>query len=96
MKWRRAKGVLTRDEGIKTGTHTQNWKGAGTKVALCSDLIMGGDFSGYSRISRFRYLSESNQNGVEMHFECDFSHFRIQSVNWPHPCLMDTVVGEVN
>ena len=30
------------------------------------------DFSQFSQISGFRILSESNQNGVEMHFECDF------------------------
>ena len=41
----------------------------------------GGDFSGYSWISGFRCLSESIKNGVEIHFEHDFtfqdSHFNI-------------------
>ena len=45
-------------------------------LALCH----GWDFSGYSHISGFRYLSESNKNGFEMHFESEFWHFRIQ--NW--------------
>ena len=38
------------------------------------------DFSGYSRISGFRYLSKSNKNGFEMHFESEFSPIRIQTL----------------
>ena len=43
----------------------------------------GWDFSGYSRISGFRLLSENNKNGVEMHFE--FSPLRIQNLTQSHP-----------
>ena len=46
------------------------------------------DFSGYIRISGFRFLSESNKNGVEMHFECDFPSFRIQTLTQSHPCIV--------
>ena len=35
----------------------------------------GWDFSGSGQISGFKYLSESNNNGAEMHFECEFSPF---------------------
>ena len=34
-------------------------------------------FSGYRWISGFRFLSESNENGFEMHFECLFVFFFI-------------------
>ena len=33
------------------------------------------------------FFSESNKNGVEMHFECDFSLFRIQTLTQSHPLL---------
>ena len=39
----------------------------------------GWDFIGYSWIPGFRYLSESNRNVVEMHFEWEISPFRIQT-----------------
>ena len=45
----------------------------------------GWDFSGYSWILGFRYLSESNKNGFEMHFECELSPYRIQTLTWSHP-----------
>ena len=50
---------------------------------------MGG-ISGYSRISGFkiRFLSEGNKNGFEMHFECERSPFRIQTLAWSHPCIL--------
>ena len=51
------------------------------KLNQCHGL----DFSGYSQISGFRYLSERNKTGVEMHFECDFSPFRIQTLTRSHP-----------
>ena len=46
---------------------------------------MGGTFPDYSRISEFRYLSESNKNGSEMDCECEFSPFRIQPLTRFHP-----------
>ena len=39
--------------------------------------------SGYDQISGFRFLSESNENGVEVHFEGDFSPFRIHTLVCP-------------
>ena len=45
----------------------------------------GWDFSGYSWISEFGYLSESNNSGFEVHFECKFSTFRIQTLIWSCP-----------
>ena len=50
------------------------------------------DFSGYSRISRFRCLSESNENGFKVHFECEFSPFRIQMLTWSHPCFSEAII----
>ena len=41
-------------------------------------------FSRYSWISGFIYLSESNNNEFEMHFECEFSPFRLQILTWFH------------
>ena len=55
-------------------------------VQKTADFILtvhGWDLSGYSRISGFRYLSESNKTGFEMHFEYEF---RIQTLTWSHPC----------
>ena len=52
-------------------------------VNLCKQ--QGWDFSGYSRSSGFRFLLESNKNGFEMHFDGDFSPFRIQTLAWSHP-----------
>ena len=46
----------------------------------------GWDFFACSQISRFIFLSESYKNGVEMHFECDFAPFRIQTLIQSHPC----------
>ena len=40
---------------------------------------------GYSRISGFRYLSDSIKNGFKIHFECEFSPFRIQILTGSHP-----------
>ena len=40
---------------------------------------------------RIRDISESNKNGFEMHFQCDFSPFRVQTLTWSHPCY--TVTG---
>ena len=44
----------------------------------------GWDFSGYSWISGFRCLSESNKNGTEMPFECDLSPCRIETLILSH------------
>ena len=51
-------------------------------------------FSGHSWISEFRFLSESNKNGGEMHFECDFSPFRIQTLTQSLPCCSLVVLSE--
>ena len=40
----------------------------------------GWDFSGYRQVYGFRFLSESNKNGVEMNFEVDF--FAMQDSNF--------------
>ena len=48
------------------------------RFTLCNQ---GGNFPDYSQIAVFRLLSESNKNGVEMHFECDFQPFSIQTFN---------------
>ena len=45
----------------------------------------GWDFSGYSQISWFKYLSESNKNCFETHFEYGFSPVMIQTLTWFHP-----------
>ena len=50
------------------------------------NLVHGWDFSSYSRISGFRFRSETNRNGGEMHFECDFAPLRIQTN--PDPPLL--------
>ena len=42
------------------------------------------DFSSYSQISGFRFLSENSKNGAEVHF------FRIQTLSWSHPCTCQT------
>ena len=57
-------------------------------------LHHGLDFSGYSRISGFRFLSKSIKNGVEMHFECDFVPFRIQMLTQFHPCYNNMVLSQ--
>ena len=51
---------------------------------------MGGSFqatSGFqdSRLYICVSLSETNKNGSEVHFECEFSLFRIQTLTWLHP-----------
>ena len=38
---------------------------------------MGGTSQAMARFQDFRYLSESNEDGFETHFECQFSSFRI-------------------
>ena len=56
------------------------------------------DISGYSQISGFRCLLESNENGVEMHFEPDFFMFHddivslcaVVSFLWCIFCLSQT------
>ena len=48
-------------------------------------LRHGWDFCSYSQISGFQF-SESSKNSVEMHFECDFSPFRIQTLTQSYPC----------
>ena len=64
-------------------------------VCLCVELVCwvygvglllhrGWDFSGCSWISGFRCLSESNKNGVELHFKCDFSQLRLQTLIRSH------------
>ena len=45
----------------------------------------GWDLSSYSQISGFRFLSESNTNGVETHLECYFSHFQDSNFNSAPP-----------
>ena len=47
--------------------------------------LHGWDFSGHSWVLGFRYFSESNKNSFEMHFDCDFSPFRTQTLTWSHP-----------
>ena len=53
-----------------------------------------GTFSGYGRISGFRYFTESGKNGFETHFECELSPFRIQTLTWSHPCPCVDVIPE--
>ena len=48
-------------------------------------LWHGCDFSSYHGISGFRFLSESNENGVEMHFECGFAPVGIQTLTQSGP-----------
>ena len=43
--------------------------------------------SGYIQISEIRQLSESNTDGFEMHFECDFSPYRNRTLTWSHSCI---------
>ena len=43
----------------------------------------GWDLSGYSRISGFTFRKK--KSGFEIHFDCDFSPFRIQTLTWSHP-----------
>ena len=48
-------------------------------------LCMGGTFHAcYNGISGLRFLSESSG---EVHFECDISPFRIQTLIPSHPCV---------
>ena len=51
-------------------------------------IVLWWDFSGYSWISGFRFLSECNKNNIEMHFECDFVPFRIQYFNSVLPMIV--------
>ena len=53
-------------------------------------LFHGWDFLGYGRNSGFRFLLESNKNGVEMHFGCDFSTFQDSNFN-PIPPMLFTM-----
>ena len=48
---------------------------------------MGGTFEATVGFQDSDFFSESNKNGVEMHFECDFSLFRIQTLTQSHPLL---------
>ena len=48
------------------------------KIDSAIKLYMGGAFP--ARISGTRFHSESNKDGVEMQFECDFSAFKIQTL----------------
>ena len=57
-------------------------------ISFLNKTDHGWEYSGYSQISGFRFLSEGNQNGVEMHLECDVSPFRIQSLTQSHPWKM--------
>ena len=61
---------------------------------MCHILSHGGDFSGYNRILGIRFLWESSKNGVEVHFECDFAPFRIQTLAQSHPwyCILFCIV----
>ena len=56
-----------------------------------------GATSGNSRISGLRYLSKSNTNSIEMHFECDFAPFRIQTLTLSHTleivCELISLIG---
>ena len=51
-------------------------------------LNHGLDLSDYSRISGYRFW-ESNKNGVDIHFESDFSPFRSQALTQSHPCSVN-------
>ena len=46
------------------------------------------DFSGYGQISGFKFLSESNENGAEVHFECELAPFRnpVPPMKQKHEC----------
>ena len=46
----------------------------------------GWDLMGHGWILGIRCLSESSKDGFEMHFECDVSVLRIQTLNWSYPC----------
>ena len=48
----------------------------------------GWDISNYSLISGFRSLTECNKHGAGMHFECNFSPSRIQTLILSHPCCL--------
>ena len=43
----------------------------------------------------FRYLSESDKNGFEMHFECYFSPLRIQTLTWSRPYMWFVMVTNI-
>ena len=45
---------------------------------------MGGTFQATAGFQDSDVFSESNKNGVEMHFEFDCSHFRIQTLAQSH------------
>ena len=49
-------------------------------------ISMGGTFQVTARFQDSG-LSESNKNGFEMRFKCEFSPFRIQTLTWSHPCI---------
>ena len=50
-------------------------------------MCMGGSGTVLA-IAGFQHpVSERNKNGAEMHFVCDFSDFRIQTIILSHPCM---------
>ena len=49
---------------------------------------MGGTFQVTAEYSGLRNLRESNKHGCEMHLECDFSAFRVQTLAWSHPWMV--------
>ena len=50
---------------------------------------MDGNFQTTARFQNLDILLEANQNVFEMHFECEFSPLRIQTLTWSHPCVSD-------
>ena len=81
----------TQTEGASWPEKTENvrrFPPAGfTRFFFLSIFSQGWNFSGHSRFSGFRYLSESNENGTEMQFECESSPLKIQTLTISHPCL---------
>ena len=55
---------------------------------------MGGTFQAIARFQDSD-LSDSNKNDVEMHFECDISLFRIQTLTQSHPVLCVYLFGYI-
>lgn len=52
-------------------------------------LLQGWNFLGYSRVRRFRFRSEINKDGVEVHSACDLSPFRTRALPSPtHGCAI--------
>ena len=69
---------------VFSGESWQKQSGA-AHTAESINLWHGWDFSGYSWISGFKYLSENNKNGFAVHFECEFSPVKIQTSIWSLP-----------